>query len=160
MIGPFPLYIGYHGQNTAIPSLYWNEWTAEQRIECICETLRNLECYAQELGVQVNLDIKTINDVLKRLEELEGGKWFDLYSEQLRTWINENLESIIGNAIRMVFFGLTDEGHFVAYIPEGTGWDDISFDTVMNYANENYGRLVLRYYVNNEAESVTQPSTS
>ena len=154
MIGPFPLYIGYHGQNTAIPSLYWNEWTAEQRIECICETLRNLECYAQELGVQVNLDIETINDVLERLEELEGGKWFDLYSEQLRAWINENLRGTIGNAIRMVFFGLTNEGHFVAYIPES--WSDIDFDTGMVYGSPEYGRLILRYDVDSPHD-VEQP---
>ncbi len=145
-LNPFPYYIGYHGQNTAIPSLYWNEWTAEQRIECICETLRNLECYAQELGVQVNLDIDTINDVLRRLEELEDGKWFDLYADELREWINENMVSIISDAIKMVWFGLTDTGYFVAYIPES--WDDITFDTGMQYGKFDYGRLILRYQVN------------
>ena len=53
------------------------------------------------------------------------------------------MPDIIGKYIRMVFFGLTLDGYFVAYIPDGTGWDDIVFDTGAVYGTNEYGRLIL-----------------
>ena len=47
----------------------------------------------------------------------------------------------------MVFFGITDDGYFVAYIPES--WDDITFNTTGLDINlpiqPEYGHLVLSY---------------
>ena len=59
----------------------------------------------------------------------------------------EFIEQIISKAIKTVFFGLTNSGYFVAYIPES--WDDITFlttgyDTVVESMPE-YGHLVLAY---------------
>ena len=55
------------------------------------------------------------------------------------------MERIISKSIRMVFFGLTENGYFVAYIPES--WREIVFDTGMVYNLDTYGRLILRYDV-------------
>lgn len=59
----------------------------------------------------------------------------------------EGLMQIISNAIKNVWFGLTDNGQFVAYIPES--WDNITFNTTgLDIALEchpEYGRLVLSY---------------
>lgn len=60
------------------------------------------------------------------------------------------MESLISAAIRNVWFGLTDTGYFVAYIPGS--WSSIRFattgyDTVVPTTLE-YGHLVL--YENNE----------
>jgi len=54
----------------------------------------------------------------------------------------------------MVFFGVTLDGHFVAYIPES--WTDIDFDTGMIYGTPEYGRLILRYEVDSPHD-VEQP---
>ena len=54
---------------------------------------------------------------------------------------------ILANAIKNVFFGLTNAGYFVAYIPES--WDDITFQTtgwdVVVESMPEYGHLVLAY---------------
>ena len=54
---------------------------------------------------------------------------------------------ILANAIKNVFFGLTNAGYFVAYIPES--WDDITFQTtgwdVIVESMPEYGHLVLAY---------------
>lgn len=45
-----------------------------------------------------------------------------------------------------IFFGLTDNGYFVAYIPES--WDDIRFNTTgvdIDISGVEYGKLVLSY---------------
>lgn len=57
------------------------------------------------------------------------------------------LEEIIQNAIKNVWFGLTDSGYFVAYIPES--WSDVQFATTgldITVANvPEYGHLVVKY---------------
>ena len=82
----------------------------------------------------------------------------DMYDEikdevaQIQEWIDnfdvEEIDRIIQEYIAtMVFFGLTDTGYFVAYIPES--WESITFettgyDTVIDLMPE-YGHLVLKY---------------
>lgn len=58
---------------------------------------------------------------------------FDL-TEQ---WLAENMTEIMTNATKMVWFGLNDDGHFIAVIPEN--WNGIDFDTTNN------GELILNY---------------
>ena len=69
-------------------------------------------------------------------------------------WITENMNKIFTTIAKQVYFGLNEQGYFVAYIPEG--WDDIVFDTGMVYGEDTYGRLILRWDVDNSGESVNQ----
>lgn len=67
--------------------------------------------------------------------------------EQIKNGDYEWLREIITNAIKNVFFGLTQDGRFCAYVPQS--WSDIEFRTTgfdidLPCAPE-YGRLVLRY---------------
>ena len=60
----------------------------------------------------------------------------------------EAIREIIGEYLKIaVFFGITDSGYFVAYIPET--WDDIDFGTTeYDYHTEletEFGHLVLSY---------------
>ena len=42
-----------------------------------------------------------------------------------------------------VYFGLTNDGYFCAYIPKS--WENIHFDTVQDYEDPLYGHLMLMY---------------
>ena len=86
---------------------------------------------------------------------MESG-FFDYYAAQLEQWIEDNAQLIIETAIRQVYFGLTLDGHFVAYIPES--WSDIVFDTGAVYGTPEYGRLILSLKVDGEFLTVEQPS--
>lgn len=57
-----------------------------------------------------------------------------------------DFDEIISKTMKMVFFGLTDDGYFCAYIPDT--WDDIQFDTGMIYGEPEYGRLILEMNTN------------
>lgn len=57
----------------------------------------------------------------------------------------ESLEQKVANLAMCVHFGLTDDGHFCAYVPES--WSSIQFDTGNEYGEFDYGRLILRYQV-------------
>lgn len=64
----------------------------------------------------------------------------------LYQWTVKNSASIIESLTKMVFFGLTDDGHFIAYIPDT--WNDIIFgtsglDTIV--PDLDYGHLILSY---------------
>ena len=94
----------------------------------------------------LNNVIEGTNGVIDDVEELKN----DLATVQ--NWINnfdtKYAEKIIAQYIAtMVFFGLTDSGYFVAYIPEN--WDSIKFGTtgldVYAPIQPEYGHLVLLY---------------
>lgn len=69
----------------------------------------------------------------------------DMY-DALHKWVVDNAASIIGDLVKLVFFGLTDDGYFVAYIPET--WDDVIFSTAgldLVVPGVDYGTLILSY---------------
>lgn len=72
---------------------------------------------------------------------INGGyrKDFDKFVQK---WLDENIQAAIAKAAHMVFFGLTDDGYFCAYIPED--WAFV-LDTVVDYDSPDYGRLIIIY---------------
>lgn len=151
-----PLPIVPYGAFTAftptVPKLYWDVKSQEQRIKSICCELEKLIAYADALGVQININAQDIQDLKDQFEKFMESGFFDYYAEQIEQWIKDNMERIIKAAVKMVFFGLTrdDEcgghgGYFCAYIP--SSWSEIQFDTGAIYGTEEYGRLILRYCV-------------
>ena len=115
-----------------------------------------------------NLDwiIKMVNELLPRVESLEGwkaeheleydelkafcdaiesGNFPDAMMRSFYDWCRRNVPKILSWAVRSVFFGLTDDGHFFAWIPDG--WDEIVFNTTEYDISlplcPEYGHLVL-----------------
>ena len=90
---------------------------------------------------------KTLDEFQKLIDDIERGIFPEEMTNALKTFIVKNFYDIIGDMIHMVFFGLTDSGYFVAYIPES--WEDISFMTTgWDYNTDlmpEYGHLVLIY---------------
>lgn len=84
---------------------------------------------------------------LKKLyDDILAGRFPDEMTKSLYKWTVKNTESIIGDAIKTVFFGLTDDGYFVAYIPES--WSELIFGTSgLDDFPENveFGHLTLTY---------------
>lgn len=83
-------------------------------------------------------DLDLVNS---EIEKLKNGDYISNYIPALEKWIHEHIDELITETIKGVFFGLTDDGYFVAYIPDT--WDDITFSTIIS--GENYGHLVLTY---------------
>lgn len=96
----------------------------------------NLETEIQELQQEVNL-------VKEDLEKVKNGDYMSLYIDSLANWIDANLQEMVARIVKYIFFGLTDDGHFAAYVPDS--WDFIRFDTGMVTDEETYGHLLLYY---------------
>lgn len=96
--------------------------------------LRELLKYVKGLWDRVNkLDSwkntheEEYKELKKLYDDLMAGNFTPEMEEALYKWTVEHTVEIIGQAIKTVFFGITDDGYFVAYIPDS--WSDITFGT-------------------------------
>lgn len=80
------------------------------------------------------------------MDAINSGNFPESMITALYNWISENALDLVGSLVKMVFFGLTDDGHFVAYFPEN--WSDITFGTTgldAFPAGVGYGHLTISY---------------
>lgn len=146
-----PPFSGFTEFTPTIPKLYWNVKSQEQRILNLFDLLNKLICYADYLGIQIDVNAKDIEALHADFEKFKSGEMLDYYEQQINAWIDVNMPAIISRTVKMVYFGLNDDGHFVAYIPET--WADITFDTGMVYGRTDYGRLILRFEANGSLDN-------
>lgn len=93
----------------------------------------------------INQLIDTDKEIFEDLDELkedlaEVQKWIDEFDT---TYIEQLISETIAT---MVFFGLTDTGYFIAFIPDS--WDEITFETTgwdVDITGIPYGHLCLGY---------------
>lgn len=134
---------GFTEYTKVVPQLYWNVFSSEQRMKALCERIWKSDCYMDYVAKTLNeWGIEFDDEINAELEEI----WTAIdngLEGAAKEWIAAHLEYIYNHTIKQIYFGLTDDGHFVAYIPES--WDDIDFDTIMNYSDPNYGALTLSY---------------
>lgn len=112
----------------------------------LIESMRKLiECCEEVQAWKTNHEdqyeeLKTLYD------QIMSGHFPDAVQDAFKKWMQQNAADIVGEMIKMVFFGLTDSGYFVAYIPES--WEDIIFKTSgwdITISGTEYGHLVLSY---------------
>lgn len=88
-----------------------------------------------------------IDDIKQLYADIIAGRFPQEMADAITEWIAANFYDIVGEMMRMVFFGLTDTGYFVAYIPES--WNDITFNTteydITVPLMPDFGHLVLSY---------------
>lgn len=94
-------------------------------------------------GTTINQLIAETNKLNEELEKVKSGDYVNLYLDSIINYIDKNLVDIVSRIVKFVFFGLSDDGYFIAYIPDS--WKFIKFDTIMDYNNPYYGSLVLKY---------------
>lgn len=136
----------------ALPSFYWDVYSSEQRIKEMCKELCKLVDYANELGVYTSTDRERIDALYAEFERFKESGFADYYEQLLQKWIDENHKAIYEHLAKQVFFGLTDDGYFCAYVPES--WSDIQFDTGAVYGRSDYGRLILKFEPDPNAHGV------
>lgn len=91
---------------------------------------------------------KEYEELKKCCNAIMSGNFPPAMVEALKKWFENYGVDIIGELVKMVFFGITDDGYFVAYIPES--WDDIIFGTsgLDDFPNGiEYGHLTLSFEI-------------
>lgn len=103
------------------------------------EKQTTLEENFDELKNNVNQELETMKNLL---DSIKNGDYVDLYLDNIKSYIDDNLQNLVKGLVNYVSFGLTADGYFCAYIPNT--WDFISFSTV-DYGEELEGHLVLEW---------------
>lgn len=115
-------------------------------VEYLNTMIANQEFFNETLnqhGISIQ-ELQTATQELKtELDKVKNGEYVSLYIESLKNYIDNNLKELVGRVVKYVFFGLTDDGYFIAYIPDS--WDFVRFDTDMDYRSKNYGHLLLTW---------------
>lgn len=120
--------------------LYWLVNQLKQALTNT-ETLR-LHDIGQDTRLD-GLDVLTaqLKDATDQLfAKLKAG---DFTKDTFVEWVNTNMTGIIYQMVRFVFFGLDDDGHFVAYVP--ASWEFLHFDTLLDPDKPGFGHLVVYY---------------
>ena len=122
------------------PNLYNDDWLLKRMKELLVQ-LTDLENWKEQWQDEY--------DAFKQLvDQIEAGNFPESIQQAFKSWMEKNALSLVGELVKMVYFGITDEGYFVAYIPEG--WDDIIFNTTgydLNIAGVDFGHLVLSFNI-------------
>lgn len=110
-------------------------------VNAMREDEKALAKVVEKYGVDIATMQTEIDKVMQELEDFKNGKALGVYLEALSKWINENLQELVARIAKFVIFGLDNRGYFYADIPDS--WDSVSFTTIADYSDENFGSLVL-----------------
>lgn len=112
--------------------------------------IKNIKSYndtIQALNDWIAENTPRIEDLEAFQEALESGELPEGVQHGIETWLTTHATEVISAIIKNVWFGLTDSGYFVAYVPES--WSDIIFKTtgfdIELELMPEYGHLVLQY---------------
>ena len=101
----------------------------------------------QALNEWIATNTPRIEDLEAFKTALETGELPEGVQAGITAWLETHAAEVIAAIIKNVWFGLTDAGYFVAYVPDS--WSDITFkttglDIILDLMPE-YGHLVLQY---------------
>ena len=120
------------------PNLYNDDWLLSKMRELLVK-MDDLEAWKTEYQ-------EAYEAFKQMVEDIEAGVFPESIRKAFENWMRKNAISLVGELVKLVFFGINDDGYWVAYIPEG--WDDIIFNTTgldIELAGYDYGRLVLSF---------------
>lgn len=128
-------YFEFPHTRTYDSDLGWLIKTVKKLVEC-CDSMTEWKTEHE----------KAYEELKILYDDVMDGSFPETIQNAFSKWMKENAFDLIGEMVKMVFFGLTDDGYFVAYIPDGwndiifstSGWDDIIEDI-------GYGHLILNY---------------
>lgn len=115
------------------------DWILRKVKEAV-ETVDSMETWKEEHQKEYE-ELKALYD------DIMSGNFPPTVVNAFNNWMRVNANSLVGEMVKNVFFGLTDAGYFVAYIPES--WSDIIFNTtgldIIVDIQPDFGHLVLSY---------------
>lgn len=100
------------------------------------EAIDALNAWKNEVDPEIK-DLKELYDMMMSGDLPEG------VQNAISEWLSVNAIDLMGELIKNVYFGLTNDGYFCAFIPQSWNW--VTFDTITDFSDPLYGHLVLQY---------------
>lgn len=126
-----------------LPAVYTDELSyyellanIQRKVNEVIESLDNLNDWQAAQDALITALTETV------AEFVDGG-YLDEFERLVTAWINEHFTDIMKAILNHgVYFGITEDGYFCANVV----WQLTTyFDTIMDYASDDYGKLVLIY---------------
>ena len=118
----------------------------ELNLDWVLKTVKDLFAAVQQIDSWMDQHQTEYEELKALYDQIIAGNFPDSIKQAFANWMNANALNLVGEMVKLVIFNITDDGYFVAYIPES--WDDILFgttgyDTII--PGYDYGHLVLSY---------------
>lgn len=128
-------YFEFPHTRTYDSDLGWLIKTVKKLVEC-CDSMTDWKTQHEQ-------DYKELK---KLYDDIIAGRFPEKIENAFKEWMLKHGPELTEEIIKNVFFGLTDDGYFAAYIPDS--WQDIIFNTTgldITITEQDYGHLVLSY---------------
>ena len=122
------------------PNLYNDDW--------LLSKMKELLAWMEATDEWKNEYAQAYEDFKTLVEDIEKGNFPPSIVNAFNDYMQKYGLELVGKLVKMVFFGITDDGYFVAYIPEY--WDDIVFNTTgydLAIPDTDFGHLVLSFMI-------------
>ena len=116
----------------------------ELNLDWVLKTVKDLFAAVQQIDSWMDQHQAEYEELKALYDQIMAGNFPDSIRQAFAEWMQANALDLVGELVKMVTFGLTDTGYFVAYIPES--WNDIIFNTTgydITLLGYDYGHLVL-----------------
>lgn len=118
----------------------------ELNLSWCLKLLREFDAKLDDLEEWRNTHEQEYKELKEFMDAINAGDFPESMQQALKQWVILNATSIIGSLINSVFFELTVDGYFVAYIPDS--WSELIFGTTgldTFPAGYDYGHLTITY---------------
>lgn len=112
----------------------------------VIDSVKSIDGWIEQHEKEYQDLCKSYAELKKLYDDILAGDFPPSMSKVLHDWVVENSQSIIMSLIKTVFFDITPDGYFIAYIPDS--WTDIIFGTSgldTFPVGVEYGHLTLSY---------------
>lgn len=119
----------------------------ELNLDWVLKTVKDLFAAVQQIDSWIDQHQAEYEELKALYDQIIAGNFPDSIKQAFADWMNAHALDLVGEMVKLVIFNITDDGYFVAYIPEG--WEDIIFGTTgydISIPGYDYGHLVLSYY--------------
>lgn len=118
----------------------------ELNLDWVLKTCKDVKAEVDRLDEWRAIHEREYEQLKELYDQIIAGDFPESITQAFYDWMQRNAIDLVGSLVKTVFFGLTDDGHFIAYIPDS--WSDIIFYTTgldINIPGVEYGHLVLSY---------------
>ena len=127
-------------------NVYPNTDFHEMNIDWLIKIVKDLMIAVDSLDDWKSQFEEEYNEIKQLYEDLKNGIIPPDLENSLKTWVQENAVTIVGEMVKMVHFECNAEGYLVAHVPDA--WDDITFGTTgldKVIPPYDYGHLYISY---------------
>ena len=120
------------------PNLYNDDW--------LLKKMKELAADIQEILDESSKFWDAYKEFEMILAQIESGDFPQSIRDAFARWMRQNAIDLVGELVKLVFFGLNDDGYWVAYIPDS--WDEIVLNTTgldISIVGVEDGHLVLSF---------------